>query len=191
MEKVKRSGIRRLALCGLFTALIAVGAFLRIPFFTVPVTLQALFVVLAGLLLGPTDGALSALCYLLLGLAGLPLFTQGGGPFYVLKPGFGYILGFVLGAWVTGRIARALPSPRFLRLFMAGLGGVLAVYVCGVPYYWLISTVYLGNAVSAKTLLLSCFLVFVPGDAASAVLAAVLAQRLLPVVRRLKVKGGR
>ncbi len=181
----KRIDPRRLALCGLFAALIAVGAFIRIPTFTVPITLQTLFVVLAGLLLGPSAGALSALVYLLLGLVGLPIFTQGGGVMYVLKPSFGYILGFVAGAWITGRIAWAVSAPRFLRLFMAGIAGMLVIYAVGVLYFWLISAVYLGNTVTAKTLLVSCFLIFVPGDAASVAVAAVLSLRLLPLLRRL------
>ena len=91
--------------CGLFTALIAVGAFIKVPVPVVPFTLQYLFTMLAGLLLGAKRGAIAVLAYMLLGLAGLPIFTEGGGLWYVLKPSFGYIIGFVLGTYVTGRIA--------------------------------------------------------------------------------------
>lgn len=63
--------------CGLFTALIAVGAFIKIPIPVVPFTLQYLFTMLAGLLLGSRLGTLSVLSYMLLGLAGLPIFSEG------------------------------------------------------------------------------------------------------------------
>ena len=65
--------------CGLFTALIAVGAFIKIPVPVVPFTLQYLFTMLAGLLLGARLGSLSVFAYMVLGLAGLPIFTEGGG----------------------------------------------------------------------------------------------------------------
>ena len=62
--------------CGLFTALIAVGAFIKIPIPVVPFTLQYLFTMLAGLLLGSRLGTVSVLSYMLLGLAGLPIFSR-------------------------------------------------------------------------------------------------------------------
>ena len=83
--------------CGLFTALIAVGAFIKIPIPVVPFTLQYLFTMLAGLLLGSRLGTVSVLSYMLLGLAGLPIFSEGGGLWYVFKPSFGYIIGFAVG----------------------------------------------------------------------------------------------
>lgn len=62
--------------CGLFTALIAVGAFIKIPIPVVPFTLQYLFTMLAGLLLGSRRGSLSVIAYVILGLAGLPIFSE-------------------------------------------------------------------------------------------------------------------
>ena len=70
---------KSLIYCGLFTALIAVGAFIKIPVPVVPFTLQYLFTMMAGLLLGSKLGALSVTFYMLLGLAGLPIFSEGGG----------------------------------------------------------------------------------------------------------------
>ena len=68
---------KSLILCSLFAALIAVGAFIKIPIPVVPFTLQVLFTTLAGLLLGPRLGAISVGIYLLVGLIGIPVFTQG------------------------------------------------------------------------------------------------------------------
>ena len=100
----------------LFTALIAAGAFIRIPIPVVPFTLQFLFTTLAGLLLGGKNGAISVGVYIFLGLLGLPVFASGGGFAYVLTPTFGYLIGFGAGAYLTGRIANAKPQPSFKRL---------------------------------------------------------------------------
>ena len=91
---LKRMKTKDLVLCAMFVALIAVGAFIKVPVPVVPFTLQFLFTMLAGLLLGPGNGALAVVIYIVLGLAGLPIFTQGGGPGYIFQPSFGYIIGF-------------------------------------------------------------------------------------------------
>ena len=79
----------RMALCSLFTALIAIGAFLQIPLPNFDYfTLQFFFVLMAGMLLGARLGALSAALYVLIGLLGIPVFAAGGGISYVLRPSF-------------------------------------------------------------------------------------------------------
>lgn len=87
---------RDLAVGGLFTALIAVGAFIQItiPVQPVPmhVTMQFFFVILSGLLLGAKRSLLSVCTYLMLGLCGFPIFASGGGPAYLLKPTFGFLM---------------------------------------------------------------------------------------------------
>ena len=96
---MKQWNIRDLTLGGLFTALIGVGAFLKITIPVQPVpmhfTLQFFFVLLCGLWLGPQKGAMAVGGYVLLGLFGVPVFAGGGGLGYVLRPSFGYLLGFV------------------------------------------------------------------------------------------------
>lgn len=177
----------RVVLMALFTALIAVGAFLKIPLPVAPFTLQFLFTTMAGLLLGGKYGAACVLCYLCLGLMGLPVFAGGGGPGYVLEPTFGYLIGFCAGAWVTGRVAhggaRGFP-PALGRLLGANFLGLLVVYAFGMTYCWLISAFWLKQSLSLWTLFLYGFVLAVPGDAALCVLAAALARRLLPVLQR-------
>ena len=94
----------------LFAALTAVGAHVAVPlgFTPVPMTLQTLFVLLAGVLLGPIAGAASQLLYLGLGLAGVPVFAMGGaGLPWLLSPTGGYLLAFpaaaALAGWIAGR----------------------------------------------------------------------------------------
>ena len=96
----KRLAVKKLAYIALFTALIVVGGFVRIPVGTIPITLQTLFVLLGASLCGKTVGVLSAVVYLIIGLIGVPVFSAGGGIFYVLQPTFGYLLGFVLAGLI-------------------------------------------------------------------------------------------
>lgn len=184
MNPAAKSRTYRMVLCALFAALIAVGAFIRIPVPVVPFTLQTFFVSLAGMLLGRKLGALSALLYLFIGLVGLPVFTQGGGISYVLKPSFGYLIGFVLGAFVTGAIARKTNKPTFIRLLCAALAGLAVIYTLGSVYFYFLSNYYLGSPVGVWTALLYCFIVFVPGDGAMSVVAALVARRMIPALEK-------
>lgn len=131
-----RKGLRaqELVLCGIFSALIAVGAFLRVPVPLVPFTLQLFFVTMAGFVLGPRLGAVSALVYVALGLLGVPIFTEGGGLGYVFKPTFGYLISFALAAYVTGKIAHAAKEPSYARLALAAAAGLAVSYAirCGL-----------------------------------------------------------
>ena len=166
---------KMLVMSGLFAALIAVGAFLRIPLPQVPITLQTLFVLLAGLLLPKAYAPLPSLIYLLLGLLGLPIFTGGGGIGYLLHPTFGYLLGFVAAGWVMGRIAT---ETKFFRLLLAALAGLAVIYLFGTIYYYAVAVWYLGGNLTIASLLSVCILTSLPADLIKAVLAAVLAKRL-------------
>ncbi len=183
MKTITITKTKSLVLIALFAGLTAAGAFIRIPVPPVPITLQGAFVIMAGLTLGPWMGAASVLIYLALGLAGLPVFTAGGGFDYVLKPTFGYLLGFVLSAWITGYLFERSKKKNLLSAFLAGVAGVFAVYLLGVPYFYIIKCIYLGTSVSAYTLFVLCFLIFVPGDIITMTAGAYL------VLRLKKIKG--
>ena len=173
---------KSLIYCGLFTALIAVGAFIKVPVPVVPFTLQYLFTMLAGLLLGSKRGTISVVSYMILGLAGLPIFTEGGGLWYVFKPSFGYIIGFCLGTYVTGRIAEHLKKKTVFRYLLANLAGLMVVYACGMIYYYIVCNYVINTPIGIWPLILYCFLLAVPGDIALSILGAVVAKRIRPVV---------
>ena len=168
--------------CGLFTALIAVGAFIKIPIPVVPFTLQYLFTMLAGLLLGSRLGTLSVLSYMLLGLAGLPIFSEGGGIWYVFKPSFGYIIGFAVGTFVTGWIAEHMEKKTITRYLIANLAGLFCVYAIGMIYYYIICNFVIDTPIAVGPLFLYCFVLAVPVDIALSILGAVVAKRVRPVL---------
>lgn len=168
--------------CGLFTALIAVGAFIKIPIPVVPFTLQYLFTMLAGLLLGSRLGTLSVLSYMLLGLAGLPIFSEGGGIWYVFKPSFGYIIGFAVGTFVTGWIAEHMEKKTITLYLIANLAGLFCVYAIGMIYYYIICNFVIDTPIAVGPLFLYCFVLAVPGDIALSILGAVVAKRVRPVL---------
>lgn len=174
-------------LCALFAALIAVGAFIRIPIPVVPFTLQLLFTMMAGLLLGGRLGAMSVCVYIAMGLMGLPVFAEGGGLMYIFKPSFGYLIGFAVAAYVTGRIARGVERPGYTRLLAANFIGLFIVYIFGMVYYYLMSKFYLGSPIGLMPLFIYCFLLAVPGDIVLCILAAVLGKRLIPLFPRMGV----
>ena len=176
------SKTKQLVFCSLFTALIAVGAFIKIPVPVVPFTLQYLFTMLAGLILGPRLGTISVTAYMLLGLAGLPIFTERGGLWYVLKPSFGYIIGFCIGTYVTGTLAAKLKKRTFARYLAANLAGLAVVYAAGMIYYYVICNYVIDTPIGIWPLILYCFLLAVPGDIALSILGAIIARRVRPVV---------
>jgi biotin transport system substrate-specific component len=162
----------------LFTALIAVGAFIRIPVPVCPFTLQLLFTTLAGLILGSRRGAMAVLLYVALGLVGVPVFTQGGGPSYVFQPTFGYLIGFAAGAWLTGRMVEGESQPSMKRLLAANFAGLFIVYLFGMVYVYIINNYYLGTPIGIWPVVLYCFILAVPGDICLCILAAGIARRL-------------
>lgn len=180
---MRREKTKDMILCAMFVALIAAGAFIKIPIPVIPFTLQYLFTMMAGLLLGPKKGCLAVLFYILLGLMGLPIFAQGGGIGYLVQPSFGYLAGFAAGAYVTGFLAEAEKYPGIRRLLAADFAGLGIVYSLGMAWYWLISRFYLGTPIGLWPLFLYCFLLAVPGDILLCIAGAYLGKRLIPLVK--------
>lgn len=102
-EAENRNKVRELTFAAMFVALIAVGAFLSVPIGAVSMTMQTFSVMLAGLMLSRRNALLSVIAYLLLGLAGLPIFAGGvGGMAILVKPGVGFLIGFIPLALLAG-----------------------------------------------------------------------------------------
>lgn len=174
--------LRNLILTALFAALTAIGAFIRIPFAFSSITLQFFFTAMAGVLLGARWGAASQAVYVLLGLAGLPIFTQGGGFSYVLQPTFGFLVGLIPAAWLIGYMSRK--KSGFWWLCLGCLAGLGVLYLIGMPYMAVILNVYLAKGMSLWALLMAGMLPFLPGDMVKIAVTALLCGRLRPVLSR-------
>lgn len=99
---------------------------------TLPMTLQVPALLLTALVCGPRSAMLAAVAYLSIGLFQLPVFQGGGGPGYLLEPGFGYLVGFVPAAWLSGRLARQGGMDDVLSLFGVSLMGLAVLQLCGL-----------------------------------------------------------
>lgn len=173
--------IKKLVLAALFAALTAAGAFIKIPFYPAMITLQLIFSLLAGTLLGPGLGAVSQLVYLAIGLAGIPVFAGGGGFGYAVQPTFGFVAALPLAAAVCGRISRRGESARearFVRILIGAALGTLCVYAVGVPYMYCILNFYAGKDVTVWYTLTYGMLLYLPGDAVKCFAVAWLTPRL-------------
>lgn len=165
-----RSTARDLAQIAVFAALIAAltlpGAINVGP---VPITLQTLGVMLAGAILGARKGALAVTVYVVLGLAGLPILAGGAAGLGVLAgPTGGFLLSFIPAAFAIGWLAaRIRPHLKLLPLLVATVvGGVVVVYLIGVPWLAAVTGMPLDQA------LLVGAVPFLPGDLVKAVVAA-------------------
>lgn len=177
--------------CGLFTALIAIGAFIKIMIplgaFQVTFSLQFLFALLAGLLLGSKVGLISVLVYLFTGLVGVPIFAHGGGPGYLIRPTFGFLIGFAAAAFIAGYINERFKEKSFPKMLFACFVGEMAYYACGLIYYFFMFNYILANDVpiGVAELFSVWFLSTVIPDFVLCVIATVLALRLGPVLNTI------
>ena len=170
---------RDIVLIPMFTALIAIGAFIKIPVPPCPLTLQWFFVMCAGILLGSKKGAVSTLLYVLLGLFGLPIFTGGGGFWYVTQPTFGYFIGFILCAYLIGLMAE-----KRMNLYAACAIGTVILYIVGSAYAYILLNFFVeGDGIALDKLVKSFMLLPLPGDIAKIVLAAFVGGRVRKVLK--------
>lgn len=178
VESSVRTQTRELVLAALFAALIAVGAFIQIPIPFLSFSLQTLFLALACILLTRKWALASVLVYIAVGLMGFPIFSRGGGIGYVLQPSFGFLIGFVLWAFITTTIIRRLKKKSVWHLFLAELAGVVAMYAVALPYYAMIMAFYENEPMATATLFTYCFATTFPGDCLKSLLAAWMGRRI-------------
>jgi biotin transport system substrate-specific component len=159
----------------LLTGVAAQLAF-SVPWTPVPYTLQTGAVLLVGTALGAMRGVLSMLFYVLLGAAGLPMFSQAsGGVDHLLGATGGYLIGFIAAAALVGKLAEDRWDRTGMRAAGLMLAGTLVIYAMGVPVLALAYPMDFGTALRLGAL------VFVPWDVAKVVAAAL----LLPLAWRL------
>lgn len=185
-----RTLAQNIALVGAGAGVVALLAQATIPLPLVPITGQTLGVLLVGAALGSRRGAAALLTYLLVGLAGAPVFAEfTGGPASVLSPSFGFILGFVPAAFVAGWCAERAWDRRPV-LAMAGFALASAVpFLVGVPYLAMILNAVMGAEMGLGGVLAAGLWPFIPGGLVKAAMAAVLIPAAWRGVRALDSRG--
>ncbi len=161
-------------LIAIFAALTAVCSMISIPlpFTPVPINLATLSIFLAGGLLGEKDGAISQIIYVLLGAIGLPVFHSfTGGIGIIAGPTGGYIIGYILAAWIVGFVLKKTGR----KLHWNGIAmvlGLLGCYFLGTLWFMHLTATGLSSA------LMLCVVPFLLGDAIKIVIGAILVNRL-------------
>ena len=167
---------KTITVCALFAAILCVFSMITIPTGIVPVTLGFLGVFLVAVILGPKKGTVSVAVFILLGIIGLPVFSNLRGGFQVLLgPTGGYIWSYIFMALFIGILTTKMPQNKWLamlKIFFVCLGGAVIGYALGTIQFVFVQKVNLSGA------LLSCVIPFIPFDIAKSLIAAYLGYTL-------------
>jgi len=175
---MSKINIRQMTLISLFAALTAVGAFISIPLYPIPLTLQTLFTLLAAMTLGSVMGASSQIIYVLLGIIGLPVFAGfKAGIGILFGPTGGFLFGFIISAYIIGKIIELKKEKNIFYYLLAGLIGTLIIYIIGVTQLSLVTDMGI-----KKALMVGMF-PFLPGDILKIIVASFIASKLKIVIK--------
>jgi len=175
---VSKINIRRMTLISLFAALTAVGAFISIPLYPVPLTLQTLFTLLAAMTLGSVMGASSQIIYVLLGIIGLPVFAGfKAGIGILFGPTGGFLFGFIISAYIIGKIIELKKEKNIFYYFLAGIIGTIIIYIIGVTQLSFVTGMGVKRAVVVG------MFPFLPGDILKIIAASFIASKLKLIIK--------
>ena len=156
---------------GLFVTLISVCAQIRISTPIVPFTLQPLAIFITSLTLTKRQAMLAIVSYVLAGLIGLPVFAGASGGLYILmKPTFGFIVGFIPMTFLCNRF-RSKP-------FLACVLSIAILYLVAMPYLFFNLTIIQSMQISVSSLLINYCFLFLPTDIISFLLASIISKRI-------------
>jgi len=149
-----RLSVKEISLIAIFPAMMAATAGISIPIGSLPpLTLQTFFVFMAGLLLGPKMGSISMMIYVLMGVIGLPVFSQFRGGFDVIMSGSGgFIIGFILSALFIGFMKNVkIINSNFNYIFIILLIGNALIYMCGAAYISYLLNISIASIIATFT----------------------------------------
>lgn len=184
--------ILRFVFVALFAAIISIGCVIAIPLpGGVPITVQNLFAILSGTILGSFFGGFSVIIWMILGAVGIPVFANAhGGLAIILGPTGGYMWGYALGSLFAGfllgspKITESKKDVRFiLKIALISLIAYALVYLPGIPWFMHVMSAK-GNPKSFSDALRLTFIPFIPGDLIKWVITIPLTALLRPVASR-------
>lgn len=166
-------------------AVVALLAQVEIPLWPVPITGQTLGVIVVGAALGAWRGAAALMTYMLVGLAGLPVFAGFTGTLAAVgKPSFGFVIGFIVSAFVAGWFAERAWDRRPALAFIGFAAASIVPFLFGIPYMAFILNVVMGLDYSFAGLLEVGLLPFILGGLIKAALAAAIIPGAWALVRK-------
>ena len=177
--------VRDLTFVGLAVALMVIGSAISVPIGPVPISMQSLFALLIGIVLGKRLASVAMMIYIAAGLVGLPFFAGfKGGPQYIVSPTFGFIIGFVFAAAIAGCGNESNPKFKgYVSLIIAT--GVL--YIVGAAYFYLIQKFYVGKTYGFADILRLTVIPFLIGDFAKLNIAYVAGRKLKAAVASMRL----
>jgi biotin transport system substrate-specific component len=188
---VSRSAVNNTLLIVGGTAFVGVAAQIAIPLWPVPITAQTLAVLLVGATLGAWRGAAALALYLVVGLAGIPLFAEfGSGWASVTSPSFGFIIGFVLSAALIGWLSERNWDKRPAFAMLGFMAASIIPFLVGLPYLAVVLG-SLGLANDLNSVLMAGFYPFIVGGLVKWAIAAAIFPLAWKAVRTLDARAKR
>lgn len=176
--------LRKTVYSSLMAALIAAGAYIIIPIGPVPISLQTLFVLLAGLLLGRKWGTASVAIYILSGALGFPVFSGGtGGISRLFGPTGGYLIGFIPAVYIVGSISEMFKQ-KILGDIFAMIIGTFVIYCFGISWLQIVSKLSF-----QKSLVLGMY-PFLIGDVIKIAAAISIIKAIRPIINKFLMPVG-
>lgn len=177
--------VKDICLMTVCLSILIIASKISIEIGIISLTLQTFAVALISYLLKWKRASFLFLTYIIMGLIGIPVFSSGGGFYYVLKPSFGFILGFFLQSFVTG--SNILKNSK-LAYFTKGILGLLVIDIVGLIYMYFILKFHIkSDKLNLIYLLEIGFLPFILKDIFSIALAGVLGLRLIPLIDNMGI----
>ena len=156
---MKKKSSVKIVLCGIFAAFTAICAMISIPFGPVPMNLAHVAIFVSSWILGPVWAAISQTIYIVIGVIGVPVFSNfSAGVGHILGPTGGYILAYPLVAYIAGIIFDIKKIKGIKSVILGVIFGWIIEYLVGTMYYSMVTGVTIGAAVMV------CVLPFLLGD---------------------------
>ena len=167
-------------------AVVALLAQVEIPLWPVPITGQTLGVIIVGASLGAWRGAAALTTYMVLGLAGLPIFAGLTGSLVAIaKPSFGFVIGFIFSAFVAGWFAERAWDRRPALAFVGFAAASVVPFLFGIPYLAFVLNVGLGLELTFWQILEAGLFPFIIGGLVKAAIAALIIPGAWALVRKV------
>lgn len=168
--------VKDLSIMAILLSLLVVCSKISIQIGPIPITLQTFAVIIIGFILKTKKALILFLTYIIMGIIGIPVFSGGGGFDYLLKPSFGFIIGFLLSALITG-----INSNKKIFTFIQGFLGLFIIDIFGLLYMYIILNYYMQLDKDIVYVLQAGLTPFILKDSISVLIASLAYVRLKPI----------